>query len=170
MGEFNVGDKVRFTEDKDNHVLTVAYLTEDGSGIELMEFEDTYFSAEAFTLVKRCPYENDEKIKLTAVFWNDEKKTFQMREVVGTFKDGYIDFQKRTYDHFGVFVYHLNSVRTGEMAGVDYDCAFCEPGEENIRKVKLEYLRMMTRKVEDLKEDYGTANSQLMAMRQQIGV
>lgn len=169
MPKFNVGDKVCFVEDEKERVCTVGFVFIDGK-IELEEFGMTSFPPEMFKLVKRCPYQPNDQVKLTAVYWVEEKKRFETYEVMGAVShEGCIDFGKRVRDHYGVSVNRLNTVRTADMAGVDYDCAFCEPGEDNIRKVKLEYLRMMTRKVQDLKEDYDAANSQLMAMRQQIG-
>jgi len=169
MSEFNVGDKVCFAEDEKKRMCTVGFIFSDGK-IELEEFGMTSFPPEMFKLVKRCPYQPNDQVKLTVVYWLEEKKCFETCEVVGKVSyEGCIEFSERVHDHYGVSVNRLNAVRTADMAGVDYDCAFCEPGEDNIRKVKLEYLRMMTSKVESLKEDYDAANSQLMAMRQQIG-
>lgn len=169
MSELNIGDKVCFIEDEKERTYTVGFIFSDGK-IELDEFGMTSFSPETLKLVRRCPYQPNDQVKLTAVYWIEEKKHFETCEAVGKVShEGCIDFNERIRDHFGVSVNRLNTVRTADMAGVDYDCAFCEPGEENIRKVKLEYLRLMTGKVEDLKEDYDAANDQLMAMRQQIG-
>lgn len=169
MSKLNIGDKVCFIEDEKERTYTVGFIFSDGK-IELDEFGMTSFPENSFKLVKRCPYQPGDQVKLTAIYWLEEKKCFETCEVVGKVdNNGCIEFDERVHDHFGVSVNRLNTVRTADMAGVDYDCAFCEPGEENIRKVKLEYLRLMTGKVEDLKEDYDYANDQLMAMRQQIG-
>ena len=169
MPEFNVGDKVYFIEDEEKRVYTVGLILDSGK-IELEEFGMVYFPKDMLKLVKRCPYKTNDQVNLTAVYWLEERKRFSTWDIVGVVDDhGFICFDERIRDHWCVSVNHLNTVRTADMAGVDYDCAFCEPGEDNIRKVKLEYLRMMTSKVQDLKEDYEDANSQLMAMRQQIG-
>jgi len=169
MPKFSVGDKVCFIEDEKERIYTVDFIFSDGK-IELKEFGMTSFPPEMLKLVERCPYQLGDQVKLTAIYWLEEKKCFETCEVVGKVdNNGCIEFDERVHDHYGVSVNRLNTVRTADMAGVDYDCAFCEPDEDNIRKVKLEYLRMMTNKVESLKEDYDAANSQLMAMRQQIG-
>ncbi len=169
MSEFNIGDKVCFVEDEKKRIYTVGFIFGDGK-IELEEFGMTSFPPEMLKLVKRCPYQPGDQVKLTVVYWVEEKKHFETCEATGKVScEGCIEFSERVHDHYGVSVNRLNTVRTADMAGVDYDCAFCEAGEDNIRKVKLEYLRMMTGKVESLKEDYEEANSQLMAMRQQIG-
>lgn len=169
MPEFNIGDKVCFIEDEKERICTVGFIFSNGK-IELEEFGMTSFPPEMLKLVKRCPYQLNDQVKLTAIYWLEEKKCFEACKVVGKVSSkGCISFNERIRDHYGVSVNRLNTVRTADMAGVDYDCAFCEPGEDNIRKVKLEYLRMMTNKVKDLKEDYEYANSQLMAMHQQIG-
>ena len=169
MPEFNIGDKVCFIEDEKERIYTVGFIFGDGK-IELEEFGMTHFPKNILKLVKRCAYQPGDRVKLTAVYWLEEKKCFKTCEVMGTMhKNGYIQFDERIRDFFRVSVNRLNTVRTAEAAGVDCNYAFCEPGEDNIRKVKLEYLRMMTGKVEDLKEDYEYVNSQLMAMRQQIG-
>jgi hypothetical protein len=169
MPKFNVGDKVCFIEDKEKRTYTVGFIFDNGK-IELEEFGMTSFPKNSLKLVKRCPYQPDDQVKLIAVYWVEEEKRFETCEVTGKVShEGCIEFSERVHDHYGVSVNRLNTVRTADMAGVDYDCAFCEPGEDNIRKVKLEYLRMMTSKVESLKEDYDAANNQLMAMRQQIG-
>ena len=169
MPKFNVGDKVCFTEDEEKRVYTVGFILDSGK-IELEEFRMVQFPKNLLKLVKRCPYKTNDQVNLTAVYWLEEKKRFSTWDIVGVV-DGYgrICFDERVRDHFGISVNQLNTVRTADMTGVDYDCAFCEPGEENIRKVKLEYLRMMTSEVKNLKEEYENANSQLMAMRQQIG-
>ena len=169
MPEFNVGDKVYFIEDEKKRVCTVGLVLDSGK-IEIEEFRMVHFPKNIFKIVKRCLYQTDDQINLTAVYWLEEKKRFSTWDIVGVVDShGFICFAERIRDHYGVSVNHLNTVRTADMAGVDYDCAFCEAGEDNIRKVKLEYLRMMTSKVQDLKEDYEDANGQLMAMRQQIG-
>lgn len=169
MSGFNVGDKVCFIEDEKERIFTVRDIYEDDS-IELEEFKTAQFPENLLKLVKRCPYKTNDQVNLTAVYWLEEKKRFSTWDIVGVVNGyGFICFDERIRDHYGVSVNHLNTVRTADMEGVDYDCAFCESGEDNIRKVKLEYLRMMTSKVQDLKEDYENANSQLMAMRQQIG-
>lgn len=168
MSEFNVGDKVRFIDHEDGYAFTVDFIFANGK-VELKE-SGTKVPENMLKLVKRCAYQPGDQVKLTAVYWLEKKKYFETCEATGEVShEGCIEFNERVHDHYGVSVNRLNTVRTADMAGVDYDCAFCEPGEENIRKVKLEYLRRLTSKVKDLKEDYDVANSQLMAMRQQIG-
>ena len=167
--DISIGDIVSFKEDKKHTPYTVSWLI-NGKDIELKEVgSDYYFPAEMFDVVEKCRYQNGDRVKLIAVFWHDEKKEFQEEEIMGTVRGGFIDFDKRTYDHYRVCKVNLNEEYPADRNGVDYDCAFCEPSEENIRKAKLSYLRRLTSKVEDLKEDYEDANSQLLAMRQQIG-
>lgn len=169
MPKFSIGDKVCFIEDEKERICTVGFIFNDGK-IELEEFGMTSFPPEMLKLVKRCSYQPGDQVKLIVVYWIEEKKRFETYEVTGKVSNkGYVEFSERVHDHYGVSINHFNVVRTADMAGVDYDCAFCEPNEENIRKVKLEYLRRLTSRVEDLKEDYEYANNQLIAMRQQIG-
>lgn len=168
MNKFNVGDKVRFTDDKDKRIFTVGFLYGDDT-LELVENDTVIFSAKVFTLVSKCPYHEGGRIKLAAVFWNKEKEVFQVDETVGTVEGGSIEFDERTYDHFSVPIYRLNTVYTSEASGADYDCAFCEPGEDNIRKAKLEYMRKLNREVDEAKEEYEYLSSQLLSMRQQVG-
>ena len=169
MTDIAVGDIVRLEGDKDNTPLTVNFIHEDGN-LEFVEAPFYTFPADIAVVTKKCPYKEGDKVQLTALFWRESEKNFIERKIFGTVESGgWINFNERTFDHFGIGVAHLNAVRTAEDSGNDYDCAFCEPSEENIRKAKLSYLRRLTSKVEDLKEDYEDANSQLLAMRQQIG-
>jgi len=170
MLDIGIGDIVSFKEDEKHTPYTVSWIFMNTEDIELKEVGGGYcFPPKVFNVVEKCRYQDGDRVKLIAVFWHDEKKEFQEEETMGTVRGGFIDFDKRTYDHYRVCKVNLNEVYAADRDGADYDCAFCEPSKENIRKAKLSYLRRLTSKVEDLKEDYEDANSQLLAMRQQIG-
>lgn len=169
MSDISVGDTVAFKDDEQKRPLIVDFIHMDGS-LEFAEIPDYIFPVSCVELVKKCPYQKGQTVELTAVYWRECDNDFIEKKVVGTVKvNGWIEFDERTFDHFGISVTRLNRVRTGDEAGCDCDAAFCEPGDDNIRKAKMDFLRILSSKVKDLKEEYEENEAQLRAMRERIG-
>ena len=169
MNDINVGDTVAFIDDEKKQLLTVNFIHEDGC-LEFVEVPFYTFPVSGVELVKKCPYQEGHAVELTGMFWRECDNDFIEKKVVGTVeRNGWIEFDERTFDHFGISVTHLNRVRTGDDAGCDCDAAFCEPGDDNIRKAKMDFLRILSSKVEELKEEYEEKDAQLRAMREKIG-
>lgn len=168
MPNLNVGDIVRIKGDRTNSTFTVDTVYSDRY-FTVLEMENGFREDEA-EIVEKCRYKDGDRVKLIAVYWHDESREFEEREIMGTFNGGIIKFDKRTFDYYDVLIFDLNFVLRGDEFGCDCNCAFCEPDEEKIRDAKLEFLADLTDTFEDAKKNYEDYEAQLKAMRKLLGV
>ena len=170
MPELSVGDIVRIKGDKTNYPFTVDAVYSNGD-FSILEMEHyNRFSGYLAEIIEKCRYKDGDRVRLIAVYWHEESREFEEREIMGTVDGGGIKFDKRTFDYYDIPVYDLNHILHGDTFGCDCNCAFCEPDEKKIRDAKLEYLDDLTCAFEDAKKDYEDFETQLKTMRKLLGV
>ena len=103
-----------------------------------------------------------EKINLIAIHFNEDTNQFIKKNIIGTVEDEgsirgkYINFDERTFDHFGAYENYLGKVQEAEEFGVDYDAVFIL-SEKDIPKAQeaiFELYKERLKEAEDILADY----------------
>lgn len=160
MAKLHVGDTVMFKQGKEGLVgqeFTVSHVrtfpNESVDEITLEECPYYAFDANLFEIVRECPHKEGDKFRLKSVFWNIEQKKFIIDSVTGTYKDGCIEFDKRTMDCYHVPLTKLGKFYDRETNGNDFDVVFCRSTDEDIKKAKQVWLNVLNERIRELEKD-----------------
>lgn len=165
-----VGDVVRFKDigyGLSGQKVTVKYV--EGNICELVQIPGYRFSLDGFELVQKCKYKTWERVTLKGVFWNESTCDFVVEDIVGQVKkNGFIDFEERTLDLFGVPVTKIGKMYSAEESSGDFDVVICEPDEKEVLRAKTTIGFYLAGRIKETKKELEEQERQYEALKQRL--